>query len=292
MLCNSAVSYGVTFDVGNITRAVDEEQEHMMTAVDTFAVGCVTTWAGTTRVRASAAGVREVWLPDWHGEDPPVGSVQPVIHVERGDGDAAERHLKQALEDLAEYFAGRRHIFTVVLDPRGPAFFRTIWDEVARVPYGETRAYGEIARMLGEPDAARAVGAANGANPVAPFVPCHRIVGSDGQLTGYGPGLALKQRLLVMEGAVPADAGNYDAWTAYAAARLAIGSEALLIGVRSAGTYCRPNCARARRSLRPNRIFRAAGDAEAAGFHACDRCQSGRTSGRTLGLWEVRAAVS
>jgi methylated-DNA-[protein]-cysteine S-methyltransferase len=252
----------------------------------TLATGYATTWAGKTGVRASEAGVREVWLPDWHGAEPPTGSAEPVVIVEHSDNGRAEDHLRQALRELAEYFMGERQVFSVALDPQGPAFFRDIWAAVASVPYGETRAYGEIARALGVPDAARAVGAANGANPVAPFVPCHRIVGSDGRLTGYGPGLPLKQRLLIMEGALPGEASDYDAWLARVAERLHVRPEVLLIGVRATGTYCRPDCARARRSLRPNRVFRDAAEARAAGLRACERCQSDHV----VGLWDEVSA--
>jgi O-6-methylguanine DNA methyltransferase len=90
--------------------------------------------------------------------------------------------------EVAEYFNGARRTFTVPLDLSGTAFYRRVWAEVAAVPYGETRSYQEIAETLGAPRAVRAVGAANGANPVAPLVCCQRIVGSDGSLTGYGPG--------------------------------------------------------------------------------------------------------
>ncbi len=274
-------------DVWQRTRhRVKKSKVTMTVARETLAVGHVTTWAGTTHVRASDAGVMHVFLPDWHGAEPPVGSAEPVIAVEHGGSGAAEAHLGQALRELAEYFAGQRQTFTVALDPRGPAMFQTVWAEVARVDYGETRAYGEIARALGQPSAARAVGAANGANPVAPFVPCHRIVGSDGRLTGYGPGLPLKQRLLEMEGAIPRDAGDYDAWLVRTAARLGTRPETMLIGVRATGTSCWPECARARGSLRPNRVFRSAAEARAAGFRTCERCGQEKA----VGLWEAPGA--
>jgi O-6-methylguanine DNA methyltransferase len=142
---------------------------------------------------------------------------------------------------------------------------------VARVPYGETRSYAEIARALGMPNAVRAVGAANGANPVAPLVPCHRIVGSDGRLTGYGPGLPMKARLLRMEGALPGDAGDYDAWIARLAARAS--GRPIYLGIRRARTYCRPGCARSRAAaVLPGRIFHSPAAAVAAGYTACPIC--------------------
>jgi methylated-DNA-[protein]-cysteine S-methyltransferase len=240
--------------------------------ITTLARGSVTTWAGTTRVEASADGVRSTWLPDWHRGAPAGDETTPSVAVERAGSGGAERHLRQALDELAEYFAGARTVFSVALDPQGPDFFRRVWNEVAGIPYGETRAYGEIARMVGEPDASRAVGAANGANPVAPFVPCHRVVGSDGRLTGYGPGLPLKARLLIMEDAMPDGADDYTAWTGRVTARMGGGSAYL--GVRGAGIYCRATCARPlRQRTLPGRIFRSPVEAEMAGFSPCPACQ-------------------
>ncbi|MBF6589924.1 MAG: methylated-DNA--[protein]-cysteine S-methyltransferase [Ktedonobacterales bacterium] len=243
-------------------------------AAESLATGDVTTWAGRIRVAASRAGIRQVWLPDWHVSPAHTETQTPRVPIARGDGGAAERHVRQALDELAAYFAGERRAFTVALDLQGPAFFRRAWDEVARVPYGETRSYGEMARALGAPAATRAVGAANGANPVAPLVPCHRIIGSDGRLTGYGPGLALKQRLLEMEDAVPATRSAYAAWAARVRARLGMGlDEPLLLGVRATGVCCRADCDSSQRSLRPPRFFRTAEAAHAAGFRPCGRCQ-------------------
>jgi len=101
---------------------------------------------------------------------------------------------------LAEYFAGERREFDLRLAPEGTPFERAVWAELARIPFGETRSYGEIARTLGRPDAARAVGRANGANPIPIVVPCHRVIGADGSLTGFGGGLDVKARLLELEG--------------------------------------------------------------------------------------------
>jgi methylated-DNA-[protein]-cysteine S-methyltransferase len=101
---------------------------------------------------------------------------------------------------LAEYFAGERHEFDLRLAPEGTPFELAVWTELAKIPFGETRSYGEIARALGRPDAARAVGRANGANPIPIVVPCHRVIGADGSLTGFGGGLDVKARLLELEG--------------------------------------------------------------------------------------------
>jgi methylated-DNA-[protein]-cysteine S-methyltransferase len=251
------------------------EGNGMTTAVrEELVTGTVRTWAGTTRVTASPRGVREVWLPSWRGGEPQ--GTQPAeraaeISAPAGEG-YAHAHLRQALAELAEYFAGRRRAFTVALDPRGNDFYQAIWAAVARVPYGETRSYGEIAREIGAPGAARAVGAANGSNPVAPFVPCHRIVGSDGRLVGYGPGLPLKLRLLRMEDALPASADEYGPWAARVTARL--GGERIVLGVRSSGVACRPECgALARHEPRPARLFRDLASAAAAGYRPCALCR-------------------
>lgn len=102
---------------------------------------------------------------------------------------------------LDEYFAGRRQTFDLALAPEGTSFERSVWTELSRIPFGETRSYAEIARAIGRPGAARAVGRANGANPIPIVVPCHRVIGADGSLTGFGGGLETKSRLLELEGA-------------------------------------------------------------------------------------------
>jgi methylated-DNA-[protein]-cysteine S-methyltransferase len=107
--------------------------------------------------------------------------------------------LRQASRELREYFAGQRQVFTVPLALAGTAFQRTVWTELCRIPYGATWSYGELARRIGRPAASRAVGAANGQNPVPIIVPCHRVIGKSGQLTGYGGGLPRKQQLLALE---------------------------------------------------------------------------------------------
>ncbi len=101
---------------------------------------------------------------------------------------------------LGEYFAGERQDFDLRLAPEGTPFERSVWDELRKIPFGETRSYGEIAQAIGRPGAARAVGRANGANPIPIVVPCHRVIGSDGSLTGFGGGLEAKSRLLEIEG--------------------------------------------------------------------------------------------
>jgi methylated-DNA-[protein]-cysteine S-methyltransferase len=109
--------------------------------------------------------------------------------------------LKQAKRELLEYFAGRRKRFDVALAPEGTAFQRSVWKAISSVGFGETITYGELARRAGHDGSARAAGAATGRNPIGIIVPCHRIMGADGSLTGYAGGLARKRALLALEGA-------------------------------------------------------------------------------------------
>jgi methylated-DNA-[protein]-cysteine S-methyltransferase len=114
-------------------------------------------------------------------------------------------------EQLTEYFVGKRTVFDLPLHLQGTAFQIRVWTELQRIPYGVTISYGELAKRLGDPKASRAVGAANGQNPISLVVPCHRVIGANGNLTGYGGGLAKKHALLDFEravlaqGAVPFD---------------------------------------------------------------------------------------
>jgi methylated-DNA-[protein]-cysteine S-methyltransferase len=114
--------------------------------------------------------------------------------------DTRHPKLRQAKRELAQYFAGKRRRFTVALDPQGTEFQRSVWKQIARVGFGETLTYGELARRAGHPGSARAAGAATGRNPLGIIVPCHRIMGSDGSLTGYAGGLRRKRALLALEG--------------------------------------------------------------------------------------------
>lgn len=107
--------------------------------------------------------------------------------------------LRRAWEQLREYFTGRRRDFDVPLAPRGTEFQRMVWEALRAIPYGETRSYGQIAAAVGRPRACRAVGLANNRNPIAIIVPCHRVIGADGSLTGYAAGLPIKAGLLDLE---------------------------------------------------------------------------------------------
>jgi methylated-DNA-[protein]-cysteine S-methyltransferase len=100
---------------------------------------------------------------------------------------------------LAEYFAGERRTFEIPIALSGTPFQLSVWSALQRIPYGEVRSYSDIARQIGKPESVRAVGAANGANPIPIIVPCHRVIGANGSLTGFGGGIAVKRRLLDLE---------------------------------------------------------------------------------------------
>lgn len=114
--------------------------------------------------------------------------------------------LRECAEQLADYFAGKRLCFDLPVAPRGTPFQQRVWREIARVPFGETITYAELAARAGSPGSARAAGAATGRNPLAIVVPCHRIVGANGALIGYAGGLARKERLLDLEASVHEEA--------------------------------------------------------------------------------------
>ena len=143
---------------------------------------------GRLRLVATDEGLSRLLFPEQADEDPD------------SDGDPTETDnhpvLDEAATQLAEYFAGRRQEFDIPLDLTGTEFQRAAWSALANVPFGETRSYRQQAEAIGRPKAVRAIGAANGRNPVPIVLPCHRIVGSDGSLTGYGGGLPIKEFLL------------------------------------------------------------------------------------------------
>lgn len=113
--------------------------------------------------------------------------------------DGKHPTLRDAERELQEYFAGKRKTFSVALDMRGTSFQKSVWHALLAIPFGETRSYGELAKQLGNPQAMRAVGAANGRNPISIIVPCHRVIGSSGKLTGFAGGLETKADLLHLE---------------------------------------------------------------------------------------------
>ncbi len=145
---------------------------------------------GRIRVVADGAAITRIEFPGEPG--PPAAD---------GAGDPL---LARAAAQLAEYFAGARRAFDLPLAPAGTPFQRAVWAALLRIPYGTTTSYAVIAAAIGRPAAVRAVGAANGRNPVPIVIPCHRVIGRDGSLTGYGGGLPIKERLLALEGALRA----------------------------------------------------------------------------------------
>ena len=128
-------------------------------------------------------------------------SFQSGLHpAEVGEGwQRTEEPFREAIAQLDAYFAGRLHRFDLALAPEGTPFQREVWSALTDIPYGETVSYSELARRIGRPAASRAVGAANGKNPLPIVVPCHRVIGANGSLTGFGGGLAIKRRLLELE---------------------------------------------------------------------------------------------
>ncbi|HVN83571.1 MAG TPA: methylated-DNA--[protein]-cysteine S-methyltransferase [Candidatus Binatia bacterium] len=170
----------------------------MSNHTEPLAIGALETPHGTMHVATSARGVCRIELP----------VARAARRFERWLRTAGRETvnvsplLARTLRELQAYFAGGLRRFTVPLDLAGTEFQQRVWRTVASVPFGSTTSYGAVARAIGEPGKARAVGAANGANPVPIIVPCHRIIGADGSLTGYGGGLPLKLWLLRHEGAL------------------------------------------------------------------------------------------
>src|SRR5579863_1397169 len=153
---------------------------------------------GTCVAMATERGVCWTGTPgtlvDWG-----LGQIKRHMTVENVIQGEEVAPLQQAMDELRRYFAGEHLQFSCPLDLHGTPFQIAVWEELFRIPYGETRSYADIARAIGRPAAVRAVGAANGANPIAIIVPCHRVIGSNGSLTGYGGGLPTKEWLLALE---------------------------------------------------------------------------------------------
>ncbi len=146
---------------------------------------------GPLLAAADEEGLRRIYFPDRKGR----------VH-EAGTGWVRDpQPFRELRAQLADYFAGRRRTFALKLAPEGTEFQQATWRALVEIPYGETVSYAELARRIGRPAASRAVGAANGANPLPIVVPCHRVIGADGSLTGFGGGLPIKRALLELEGA-------------------------------------------------------------------------------------------
>lgn len=152
---------------------------------------------GPMQLAVDAGGVLvEVWLPNRRRRNE---THEPFTREARSG-------TRDVRAQLSEYFARKRRDFDLRLDPRGSAFERNVWERLLAIPYGATTSYGAIAGELGLTNGARAVGRANGANPIPIVIPCHRVIGMDRTLTGYGGGLPLKRALLELEGTLGPDA--------------------------------------------------------------------------------------
>ncbi len=157
----------------------------------------VDTPIGTLTLAADADGLRHIEFPD--NRHP----VDRECWIPGASGAAADV-LRTTRGQLREYFDGRRQAFELPLRPQGTAFQMDVWRTLATIPWGATWSYRDLARTIGKPEAVRAVGAANGRNPLPIVLPCHRVIGADGSLTGFGGGLPIKAALLRLEGALPA----------------------------------------------------------------------------------------
>lgn len=155
---------------------------------------------GTVWVASTRLGVVRIALGDER-------SGPFITWLEENVGPAEAQEAPEAmggpLSQLGEYFSGSRRTFDLPLDVRGTTFQRTVWSQVVRIPYGATVTYGDIAQLVGKPRASRAVGGAMGANRLPIVIPCHRVIGAGGALTGFGSGLGVKETLLRLEGAYP-----------------------------------------------------------------------------------------
>jgi O-6-methylguanine DNA methyltransferase len=155
---------------------------------------CPSPW-GSLRLLATDQGLCRVVLPGEEGVEHWVGRYLAGSVLVEG-----ALVLREAAEQLQRYFSGKGHSFDLPLDIHGTPFQQAVWKALLEIPYGETRSYAQVAAAVGRPRAARAVGMANGANPLPIVIPCHRVICSDGSLGGYGGGLALKEALLRLEG--------------------------------------------------------------------------------------------
>ncbi len=162
------------------------------------AISRTTTPLGPLTLAASAHGLAGVWFDQQRHHPGP-------LHIPQQHGNP---YLVQAADELQRFFAGTLREFKVPLDPQGTAFQQQVWAALQHITFGQLGSYGELARQLGRPAAARAVGAAVGRNPLSIIVPCHRVVGKSGALTGYAGGLDRKVALLRLEGALGDDAGT------------------------------------------------------------------------------------
>ena len=152
----------------------------------------ITTPVGTLQLLSEAGYLVRIAFPGEHRTGP--------------ENDESDPVLVACATQLSEYFGGKRQDFDMPLGPVGTEFQQNVWRALKDIPFGELRSYSDIAREIGKPKAVRAVGAANGRNPLPIVVPCHRVIGSNGSLTGFAGGLAMKKQLLTLEGALPSPA--------------------------------------------------------------------------------------
>jgi len=155
-----------------------------------YAYKSISSPVGRLKLVASEKGLAAIL---WENDDPERVRLEPLVE------DPSDPILIETERQLASYFAGKLKAFDVPLDFKGTAFQKSVWAALLTIPFGETRSYGDIARQIGRPTASRAVGAANGKNPISIIAPCHRVIGSTGALTGFAGGLATKERLLGLE---------------------------------------------------------------------------------------------
>lgn len=139
--------------------------------------------------------IGKLWLSAENGR-----LVSLSFNEKTADKEISEPVLNEAVKQLSEYFVGSRRTFSLPLEPRGTEFQRAVWNELLKIPFGETKTYGEIAAAMGKPKASRAVGMGCNRNPIAIIIPCHRVVGKNGSLTGFAGGLDVKGKLLEHEG--------------------------------------------------------------------------------------------
>ena len=151
---------------------------------------------GKLLVASSEKGLVRIMFP--HEEKADLVSLLKKEYPEETLVEDPEKNLL-VIKQIKEYFDGSRTVFSLPLDIRGTEFQKSVWEALKKVPYGETSSYGEIACSIGKPKAARAVGNANRKNPIPIVIPCHRIIGSDGSMTGFGGGIPLKKKLLELE---------------------------------------------------------------------------------------------
>jgi methylated-DNA-[protein]-cysteine S-methyltransferase len=171
------------------------------------AVETVATPVGAIQIHCSDSGIKELKI-SWNlrsgqlgknRKDRSFGAADESKNSANNKRTAAAKIAARAKGELEQYFAGRRQNFSVPLDVEGTLFQKKVWKALREIPYGEVRSYGEIARRVGNPKASRAVGTANGRNPVAIIVPCHRVIAGNGTLGGFGGGLSNKTYLLTLE---------------------------------------------------------------------------------------------